>query len=176
MAATIGVERAEQTMLANHFTQGLERRCRPFFLDQQHRVDLARRIVHRDDQVHRGQTLDPGVARPVLVQQHAPKWTAWTLLAVRRTLRRFPHQACRLQGELRHRVAQRIAMPLLQLLVEVLHREVRVLVAKQPQHSLQLLLRRPPRRSPTHAPVDQPVIALRLKAFRPTLERPHVDP
>src|ERR1700744_514135 len=37
MAAAIGVERAEQTMLADHLAQGLERRCRPFFLDQQHR-------------------------------------------------------------------------------------------------------------------------------------------
>ena len=145
MAAAIGVERAEQTALANHFAQGLERRRRPFFLDQQHRVDLARRIVHRDDQVHRGQTFDPGVARPVLVQQHARQRPAWTLLAVRRTLRRLPHQARRVQGELRHGVAQHIAMPLLQLLVEVLHREVRVFVPEQPQHPLQLFLRRPPR-------------------------------
>jgi hypothetical protein len=32
------------------------------------------------------------VARPVLVQQHARQRPAWTLLAVRRTLRRLPHQ------------------------------------------------------------------------------------
>src|SRR5882672_9808309 len=176
MAAAIGVERAEQALLANHLAQGLERRCRPFFLDQQHRVDLARRIVQRNDQIHRRQTFDPDMARPVLVQQHAPKRPTWTLLAVRRTLRRLLHQARRMQGELRHRVAQHIAMPLLQLLVKMLHREVRVLVSEQPHHPLQFFLRRTPRRSPTHAQVDQPVIALRLKAFGPTLERPHVDP
>src|SRR5216684_1283057 len=176
MTAAIGVERAEQAMLANHLAQGLERRRRAFFLDQQHRIDLTRRIVHRHDQVHRGQAFDPGVARPVLMQQHARKRPAWTLLAVRRTLRRLPHQASRMQGKLRHRIAQHIAMPLLQLLVEVLHREVRILVAEQPQHPLQLFLRRSPRRSPTHTQVDKPVIALRLVALRPTLKRPHVDP
>src|SRR6202041_1547968 len=67
-------------------------------------------------------------------------------------------------------------MPLLQLLVEVLHREVRVFAPEHPQHPLQLFVRRPPRRSPAHAPVDQPVIALRLVAFRPALKRPHVNP
>src|SRR6266480_4969682 len=91
MAAAIGVERAEQAMLANHLAQGLERRRRPFFLDQQHRINLARCIVHRDDQVHRRQTFDPAVARPVLVQQHARKRPPWTLLAVRRSLRSEEH-------------------------------------------------------------------------------------
>jgi hypothetical protein len=42
--------------LANHLAQGLQRRGGPFFLNQQHRVALARRIVHRDDQVQRRQT------------------------------------------------------------------------------------------------------------------------
>src|SRR6266480_1128853 len=78
MTAAIGVERAEQTMLADHLAQRLKRRCRPFFLDQQHRIDLTRRIVQRDDQVHRRQTFDPGVARSVLVQQHPRKRPAWT--------------------------------------------------------------------------------------------------
>jgi len=163
-------------MLANHLAQGLERRGRPFFLDQQHRIDLTRRIVHRHDQVHRGQAFDPGVARAVLMQQHARKRPAWALLAVRRTLRRLAHQARRVQSELRHRVAKHIVVPLLQLLVEVLHRKVRVLVPVKPQHPLQLFLRRTPRRSPAHAPVHQPVIALCLVAFRPALKRPHVDP
>jgi hypothetical protein len=67
-------------------------------------------------------------------------------------------------------------MSLLQLLVEVLHREVGVLVPEQSQHPLQLLLRRPLRRSAPHPPVNQPVIALRLKAFRPPLKSPHIDP
>jgi len=67
-------------------------------------------------------------------------------------------------------------MPLLQLFMEVLHREVRVLVPKQPEHPLQLFLRRPSRRSSAHTQVDQPVVALRFKAVRPALKCPHVDP
>jgi hypothetical protein len=132
MAAAIGVERAEQAMLANHFAQGPQHRCRPFLLDQEHRVDIARRIVHRHNQVHRGQAFDPGVARPVLVQQHARKQPTWTLLAVRRTLRCLAHQARCVQGGLRHRVAQHMAMPLLRLLVEVLHRESAYLSRNSP--------------------------------------------
>ena len=142
-------------MLANHLAQRLERRRRPFLLDQKHRVDLARRIVHRHDQIHRRQTLEPGVPRAVLVQQHAPQRPARPLLAMRRTLRRLPHQARRVQRQLRHRVAQHVAVPLHQLLVEVLHREVRVLVPIQAQHPLQLLAPAPAAAIAAQAPVHQ---------------------
>ena len=67
-------------------------------------------------------------------------------------------------------------MSLLQVFVEMLHREVRVLVPEQPQHPLQFFLRRPPRRAPPHPSVDKPVIALRLVALGPTLKCPHADP
>src|SRR2546430_9252786 len=67
-------------------------------------------------------------------------------------------------------------MPFSRLLVKLLHREARFFVPKEPDPPLLLSLRSPPRRSPTHTQVPQPVIALRLKAFRPTLKRPHVDP
>src|SRR4051794_37045690 len=80
MAAAIGVERAEQAMLANHFAQSLERRGRPFFLDQQHRIDVARRIVQRDDQVHRRAGLRSSRGATLPGAAACRKRTAWTLL------------------------------------------------------------------------------------------------
>src|SRR5271165_2680855 len=76
---------------------------------------------------------------------------------------------------LRHRVAERVIMPLLHLLVEVLDREVRVLVPVKPEHPLQLLLWRTPRRR-SAAPIDEPSLAVRLVALSPALERANAHP
>ena len=93
-----------------------------------------------------------------------------------RTLRRLAHQSCRVQGELRHRVAKHIVVPLHELLVEVFHREIRVLVPVEAKHPLKLFLRYPLRRAPTHSTVDKAIVTLSLKANRPTLKRPNADP
>ena len=176
MAAAIGVERAEQAMRRNHLAQRPQRRCRAFLLNQDHRIDLARRIVHRHDQVHRRPTFDPDVARAVLMQHHARQRTPLPLLAMSAAAARRLHQAGRVQIELGHRVAELVAVPLHQLLVKVLHREVRVLVAVKPEHPLQLFLRCPPRRSPAHPPIDKSRFALLLVTRRPALKRPHMHP
>ena len=68
------------------------------------------------------------MTRAVLVQHHAPEWTALPLLAMGAALGGRLDQAGRVQIELGHRVAELVAMPLHQLLVEMLHREVRILV------------------------------------------------
>jgi hypothetical protein len=54
MGAAIGIECPEQALPGDHLAQPLEARHRAFLLDKESRVDLARGIVHRDDQIPRG--------------------------------------------------------------------------------------------------------------------------
>jgi hypothetical protein len=71
VAAAIGVERAEQAVRRDRLGQAEEARHRPFLRDQERRVDLARRIVERDDQVELAiAARQPGEARAILEQQH----------------------------------------------------------------------------------------------------------
>ncbi len=66
-------------------------------------------------------------------------------------------------------------MPLGQLLVEMLDGEVGVLVPVEPEHPLDFLLRRPPRRRPA-ALVDEPRLAFRLVPILPALKRANAHP
>ena len=97
------------------------------------------------------------------------------LLAVRRALGRGPDQPGAVQGNLRYRVAERVSVPLGQLLVEMLDGEVGVLVPVEPEHPLDFLLRRPPRRRPA-ALVDEPRLAFRLVPILPALKRANAHP
>ena len=143
VAAAVGVERAEQAVRRDHLAQRAKRRSGAFLLDQQHRVNLAGRVVERHDQVDRRAAFDPCVTRAVLMQHHAPQRTPRPLLAVGAALLRPLHQTGRMQRELGHRVTELVVVPLHQLLVEVLDREIGVLVPVQPEHPLEFLLRRP---------------------------------
>jgi hypothetical protein len=100
---------------------------------------------------------DPPMRRAVLKQHHPRHRPAWALLAVLATPGRRLHQASRLQRQPGDRVAQRIAMPFAQLLVEVLDGEVGVFLAIQPTHPLQFGLRRAARRDPAKTLVTQTV-------------------
>ena len=51
VGATVRVEAAEQAMPGNRLGKTLEAQCSAFLRHQEGRVDLTRRIVHRDDQV-----------------------------------------------------------------------------------------------------------------------------
>ena len=53
VAATVGIQARRQTMGAEHLQQRPQRRGGAFLLDQKRRVDPARRIVQRHDQVQR---------------------------------------------------------------------------------------------------------------------------
>ena len=175
MAAAVGVERTEQAALADHLAQGLKGRGRSLLFNEDHRVDLARGVVHGDDQVHRGPALDAHVPRPVLMQHHAAHRPARPLLAVRRALGRRSDQRGPVQAKLRHGVAKRVIVALGQLLVEMPDREVGVLVPVEPEHPLDLLFRRTPRRRRA-TPIDQPSLAVRLVALSPSLERANAHP
>jgi len=101
---------------------------------------------------------DPAMRRAVLEQQHAGQRPALALLAVRAAAplpRR--HQPGSLQRQPRHRVGELVAVPLHQLLVEMLHREVAVALPVEHLHSRQLGQRRPPRRRLAKPPVAQPL-------------------
>src|SRR5512147_478413 len=78
--------------------------------------------------------------RGVLVQKHPRKRPARPLLAVRRATRRRLHQSRTVQVQLGHRIAQLVAVPLHQLLVEVLDREVGIVFAIEPEHAQDLVL------------------------------------
>ena len=121
-------------------------------------------------------TFKPRMPRSILVQHHANERPPRTLLAVCRALRRNPHITRSLQVHLGHRIAERIAVPLLQLLVEMLDREVGILVLKQTQHPLDLSLCRTLRRRLSKPPIRQPWRALIVEPVPPAAERPLVDP
>ena len=87
MAAAIRVERAEQPMTLNHLAQAAKRRRRTLLLDQEQRADRARRIIQRYDQIERRLSLEPGMARAVLMQQQTHQRPPWSLLPVRRPAR-----------------------------------------------------------------------------------------
>src|SRR5262245_455887 len=80
-----------------------------------------------------------------------------------------------MQRQLGDRVTQKIVVPLHQLLVEMLHREVRVLVAEQTQHPFQLPPRRTLRRGQVQPAILEPFCSILLIPFRPALKRPHAN-
>src|SRR6185312_5066360 len=80
-----------------------------------------------------------------------------------------------MQMQLRHRVAQRVAVPLAQLFMEMLDREAAVEVAIQPQHPLDLGHRRTPWRR-RQAAVVQPAQTVIAMTLTPATEAPLADP
>ena len=109
------------------------------------------------------------------MQHHAAHRPARPLLAVRRAFARRPDQPRPMQKRLRHRVAELVVVPLCQLIVEMLDREVGVLVPVKPKHPLDLLLRRALGRR-TAPVVDQPGLPLGFVAILPALERADAHP
>ena len=88
VAGPVGIERAEQPALPDHLEKCPEARHRALLLDEEGRVDLARGVVHGDDQVERRLAGEPLMARAVLVHHHAGergrlrRWPrAWAPLA-----------------------------------------------------------------------------------------------
>jgi hypothetical protein len=75
-----------------------------------------------------------------------------------------PDQPGRLQRQPGHRVRELVVVPLYQLLVEMLYREIAVALLVEDLHPRQLRGRRPPRRGLAQSSVAQPVTALLLVA------------
>ncbi len=157
--AAIGVERAEQALPGDRLGQADKARGGAFLCHQDRRVDRPRRVVECDDEIEiMLERADPAMRRAVLEQQHAGQWPALALLAMPAAapfLRR--DQPGRVQRQPGHRVAELVAVPLHQLLVEMLHREVAVAFLVEGLHPRQLGRRRPPRRRLAEPSVAQPL-------------------
>ena len=162
MPAAIGVERAKQAVPADRLGEAEKARHRAFLLDQDRRVDLPGGVVERDDEVEIApQGRNPAMRRAVLEQQHSGQRPAHPFLAVGAAPLGFRYQPGRLQRQSCHRVTELVVMPLHQLLVEMLHREIAIALPVELLHPVKLALRRTVRR-----PLTDPSIA---QAFDPVL-------
>ena len=149
------IQGREQPVLADHLVQTAKARGGALLLDQKDRVDRARRIVERDDQIERPLAGQPRVRRAVLKEHHAGQRPARPLLAVRRAARRDRHQTAALQHCLRPGVAQGKPVLGLQRFVEVLDREVPIPRPILLDDKLDAVHRRaPPGGAPT-SPINQ---------------------
>jgi len=81
-------------------------------------------------------------------------------------------QAGALQRQPGHRVAELVVVQLLQLLVEMLHREIAVTFLIEDLHPAQLGRRRPPRRDFAEPPIAQPRFSFLLIAHAQPPEMP----
>jgi hypothetical protein len=116
---------------------------------------------------------EPAMRRAILEKQHAGHRPALALLAVPAAaplLRR--NQPGPLQRQPGHRVAELVAVPTHQLLVEMLHREVAVALLVEHLHARELGRRRPPRRRLAEPPVAQTLGTLRVMAHQQPPEMP----
>jgi hypothetical protein len=135
-------------------------------------AELAERPA--DLGLHRPGDLPAGLGRvEIVAADHRP---ARPLLAMRRALRRRPHQSRTVQVHLGHRVAQLVAVPLHQLLVEMLHREIRVAPPVQVQHPRDLAHAGAPIGRPPQTPIRQTRRPLVAQTIAPSPERPLADP
>src|SRR5436305_4979210 len=70
MAAAIGIEARRKALRREHLQKLTKRRNRTLFLDQKRRVDRARRIIHRDDQIKLRRPAEPRKPAAILLQHH----------------------------------------------------------------------------------------------------------
>jgi hypothetical protein len=177
----VGVERSKQALFGDRLEEPLKTRHGPLLFHQNGRVDGAGRIVQGDDEVEIViEPGDPAMGRAVLEQQHAGErpWAfspracpvGLALLAMGAAPLRLGDHAARLQRQPCHGVAEVVMVPLLQLLVEMLHREVAVALLVEDLHARQLRRRRPPRRRPAEPAIAQPLLALLLVAHHQPAE------
>jgi hypothetical protein len=121
MAAAVGIETRGQALGREHLQKAPEGRSGAFLLDQERRVERARRVIHGDDEIKLRLARKPSRWRAILVQHHAFARLALALATVRPTPRRTLNQARCMQLRLHPRVAPAEAVIALQMLVEVLH-------------------------------------------------------
>lgn len=176
MAAAIGVEAAWQTVLRDHLVQRAEGRMRALFRDQKGRVDLARGIVQRHDQVERRRAVQPFMPRSILVQHHAPQRAARPLAAMRSPPRRGCQKTLAMQKRLGPGVAPIEAVHPDQPFVKMLRGEPAIARPVQLSHACGFRRRDPPRRRLAQSPVNQTGFSFLLKPTRPAAKRPFTHP
>jgi hypothetical protein len=138
MAAAVGIEADRQTVAGEHFKQPPKRRGRALFLDQERRIDRARRIVHGDDQVELRLACKPERPRAILVQHHSFAGLALALAPVGAALLRPLDEACIVQLGLHKGVAPAEIVVAREVLVKMLHVPAPVDAAVEVKHPLAL--------------------------------------
>jgi hypothetical protein len=176
VAAAVGVEFHEQAVPFHHLDQPTKAARRALLVDQERRTDLAGGVVHGDDQVERRLVGESGVLRAILMQQHAAHRPPRPLAPRGAAPRRRRHRTGPLQVDPGRGVAEPVAVPLLQLLVEMLDGEALVVLLIERAHALELVLGRPPGRGLADPPIDQAVRPVLLVALAPAAQGPLADP
>lgn len=106
VAGPIAVERAESPLPLDHFTQRRHHRACRFFLHPLRVVGLAGGVIQHLDQVVPAVVLEPLMAAPVQMQQHARQRPSRPPLAVCPALPPLLHQPRAMQRQLHPGVAQ----------------------------------------------------------------------
>jgi hypothetical protein len=112
------------------------------------------------------------MGRAILEQQHSGQRSTLPSLAVGTAALGLGHQPGRLQRQLGHRIAELVMVPLHQLLMEVLHREVAVALPIKLVHPLELARQRTARRYLAEPPIAQPLDPVLLVANAQPAEVP----
>jgi len=181
VAAAIGVEGREQAMRADRLRKAAKARRRALLFDEEDRQYLARRVVHRHDQIELRPLRQPGVGRAVLEHQHPRQGTPLPLAPMRAAPRGLARQPARLQDALRPRVGARERAPVrhfrtLHGLVKMLGREIEIAGTELLADPFDLVHRRPKAGRPPTTPVDQSFRSPRLmgvaQAAKMTLAHP----
>jgi len=175
VTASVGAEGAKQPVPPDHLAQAPQARSGAFLVHQEGRVDRACRIIERHHQIVLP-ARQPGMGRGVLVQHHPNHRPARPLLAMRPTLRRHPHQPGPPRMNLGHRVAELVIMPFHELLVKVLHREIRIAAPVQIQHPRDLRYARAPIGRSAEPTINQARRPFVPQPVTPPPKRPLADP
>jgi hypothetical protein len=176
MAAAVGVERAEQPLGRDRLDQGAKARDRSFLRDQKRRINLARRIVERDDQIERPAAVKPGVPRSVLMQHHTRHRPARPLASVRPAPRRLGQKPASLKIGPGPGVAPAEAVTPDKMLMEMLGREAGVAFAVKSLDLPGLIVGNRPAGAPPQTPIQKPLLAFVLKPPAPPPKRPLAHP
>jgi len=172
MTAAVGIEARGQAACREHLEKCPERRNRAFLLDQKCRVDIARRVVHGDNEIERGRPFKPGKGAGVLVQHHAHARLALTLAPVGAAPLGAIDQAHGLQLQLGPGVAPLETVLPPQVLVEVPHVPTRVAGPVLVDHPDDPVDRHTSHRRLAKAAIRQAAIPLLLIAAPPASKLP----
>ncbi len=121
--APVGVEAQRQPMRREDLAQARNVEAVPSSSHQKRRIDRARRVIHRHDQIERRQAPHPNMARSVLMQHHPRHRPARPLAPVRAATLGLLQKTLRMQKGLRPGVAPGECVSRDQLLVKMLGRE-----------------------------------------------------
>src|ERR1017187_1408477 len=127
-----------ESLALHHFPQRHHHRGGGFLLDQLRVVDLAGGVVQDHNQVMPTLILKPLVMAAVDMQHHARQWAPLPALAMHAALGLPLHQAGPLESLLHPGVAQSDPVFLAQLLVEMTHVQIEILLSIQFQNLLGL--------------------------------------